>query len=1417
MNTIRLIVTRVFGLLLLLSVFSVQAVAAEVPVVDNATAHIKLPLSFVPNRGQFDDGIEFQAQGMGGELAFTPAGVTLSLPENRLHLRFDKANPAPEIAPADALPGVVNYLIGSDPARWQTAVPTYTGVDYRTLYTGIDLRFDGLEGTLKGTYTVAPGADPAQIGWWYEGAERLSLDGATGDLHIALSTGEPLIELAPVAWQDIDGQRVMVDVGYRLDGDSVRFDVGAYDPAYPLLLDPTLVYSTYFGSENYDFARDIAVDDTGIYLAGWTYSQDFPATKTIGISDNNNGFITKLTPDGSSVIFSTLVGGGDTDSVEGMTIDSSGNIYFVGNTWSEDFPMIASAQENSGGEMDAYAARLNANGAALTFATYIGGSAIDEAFDVALSSLNKIYITGRTYSSNFTTLNPYQVYLDSGDIYIAVYSADGALEYATFLGTTGMDRANTIAVDSQQNMIIAGVMNNRDFVTKLNPEGTQILYTTHVRTSPSYIDDLAVDADDNLYVVGGKNYDGFAAKLDSSGATLYDWLLQANGSDHFKAISVDEQGNAYITGSTTSTNFPLLRPFQLRQGFSDAFITKLNSTGNVVYSSLLGGTGYDEGKAVAVDDSNHIYIVGETESNNFPAVSALQQNRLNYYDTFAVKISQNGPEADVGITSGVDVNNAEYGQLVTFTIGAWNQGPDDATGVQVLDLLPDGLVFASAETTQGSYEAATGIWTIGTLPADADARLYLSAYVDVWNTGITNEARIIQSQPTDYFAGNNTTNATIYVLPIPVTADSTTTTTPTATITMTPTNLATATPTEGIASPTSPPAQCISGNINVNFAEFQSFGAVRFTVQNNNNVAVAITSFNIQWVQRGPGMMSLAGINLGGANLGDPSLTRIWRSNSSTEDANPPTSRQNDGQWLSSFTVNANSQVSLFLDFRGTTSTLSNAFGVTAEDFTGSTLTIGCFSVPMQPNRAPTPTWTPNNATNTPNPPTATATDNCVLSGLQVRFAGFYPFGVVRMTVDNQNSTAVTLTDFDLRWIQRAPDSIRLQRVTAGGSSPFDPNTTVIWQADAASDDQTPPTYGRGEGTWVENYTFPPGSWEQPIYLDFNGTTNNLYTAFGVIEQDFNGTTFAMGCSQVAMNVIPTPSDTPTTGAPVEPTSTINRPILIAPANQATLDTNTPLLTWEAVPGAQGYTLYIQTQNASGYWVSIVSPINEYRPNLLTDGEHRWRVQAIDSNQINGPWSDLWSFTVNTGVVEVPIPERPTNGSTTNDAQPTFGWSVRSALNQFEIQLDTVNPPQALYSVTGQKAYESPTPLLPDTYYWRVRSIDPVGNVSGWSAIQTVTIISADNAVPSQNVVETRTPTISWTDVTWATGYEIQVDNNATFASLEYSAEVGVESLSHEIQTPLPNGTYFWRVRAKRPDGTWGVWSVVDSFTINAG
>jgi hypothetical protein len=726
----------------------------------------KLPLSFVPNAGQTNPAVRFQVRGMGGTLFFTPKEVVLSLPtaspqtkrnERRnvldslpdsrrraeaepdavsppavVRLTFDGANPTPEIAGAERLPGIANYLIGNDPAKWRTNVPTYAGVVYKGLYPGVDLRYDGTEGQMKGTYTVAPGADPTRIRWRYSGADSVRVDEATGDLHITPrgNPGSTLVERAPVAWQTIADRRVSVPVTYAVAPDgAIAFSIGSYDPAALLTLDPTLAYSTYLGGSDNDWGYGIAVDEQGnAYVTGQTYSTDFPTANAFqrSLAGSADTFVAKLTATGS-LAYSTYLGGSDYDWGQDITVDGQGNAYITGWTYSLDFPTANAFQRSYAGNTDAFVAKLGATGN-VVYSTYLGGSNGDEGQGIAVDGQGNAYITGWTGSADFPTTNAFQSnYAGSLDTFVAKLTATGLLAYSTYLGGSADDRGLGITVDGQGNAYITGLTSSADFpttnafqrsyagspdtfVAKLTATGG-LAYSAYLGGSGyDYGAGIAVDGQGNAYITGGTRstdfptanafqrslgggWDAFVAKLSATGLLAYSTYLGGSADDQGLGITVDGQGNAYITGWTGSADFPTTNAFQSNYagGYEDAFVAKLTATGSLAYSTYLGGSKGDEGQGITVDGQGNAYITGWTYSLDFPIANAFQRSYAGGYDTFVTKISPTD-----SIRGTVHDGNGAPLQGVAISDGRGHVIVTDSTGAYTLSGLTKGTYVLTA-------------------------------------------------------------------------------------------------------------------------------------------------------------------------------------------------------------------------------------------------------------------------------------------------------------------------------------------------------------------------------------------------------------------------------------------------------------------------------------------------------------------------------------------------------------------------------------------------------------------------------------------------------------------------------------------------------------------------------------------------
>ena len=631
-----------------------------------------LPLGFEPNQGQTDARVKFLSHGRGYALFLTADEAVLALYRSAkssdstatLHMKLQGANPATNVVAGGQLPSKSNYFIGSSPSKWRANIAHYAQVRYENIYPGVNLIYYGNQQQLEYDFTLAPGADPETIALSFEGLQRRSASPALrinseGDLLVAVGSGEVRLH-KPVAYQPAKGSRAgsagrdFVEAHYVFKGNStVGFEVASYDPSRALIIDPVLSYSTYLGGTADDAGYGIAVDGSGsIYVTGSTGSIDFPteAPEQTASGGSVDTFVAKVQAGGSALVYSTYLGGNAFDSGTGLSVDGSGDAYIVGYTSSINFPTTSGAAQTSygGGQSDAFLAKLSADGSALTYSTYLGGSDADYGRALAVDSSGDAFVTGDTQSADFPTASPLQAALaGNSDAFVTELDPTGSsLVYSTYLGGGGADVGEGIALDSSGNAYVAGYTFSTDFPT------------AHPIQSA---------------IAGG--VDAFIAKLNSAGSAFgYSTYFGGSGTDQALAIAVDSSGNAYITGNTTSANLPATAGAlsTTYQGNGDAFFAKLNAAGSsVLYSSYLGGVDSDSGIGIAVNSSGNIYLTGSTRSSNFPTASAFQTTfgggtcgTGSCFDAFVSQVDASG--GSLVYSSYLGGSSADYGYAITL-------------------------------------------------------------------------------------------------------------------------------------------------------------------------------------------------------------------------------------------------------------------------------------------------------------------------------------------------------------------------------------------------------------------------------------------------------------------------------------------------------------------------------------------------------------------------------------------------------------------------------------------------------------------------------------------------------------------------------------------------------------------------------
>jgi len=620
-----------------------------------------LPLSFEENRGQADAAVKYLGRAAGFSVAFREDGAEFLFAQraagrnssirakqdgqvenalsDRVRMKLLDANQSPEIEGTDRLPGTVNYFIGSDPAMWRSNVPTFAEVRYARVYPGTDLIYYSEQQRLEFDFRLSPGADPRRIRMQFEGARELRID-ASGNLTITMPGGA--VEYRkPIIYQTaIDGSKQLIRGSFALAAHNiVRFRVGAYDRSRPLVIDPILNYSTYFGS--YSGVNGVAVDAAGeAFVTGAAVA--LPATSGSFQAQNPNtsqlagsAYVAKFNSTGTALLYCTYVGGSEYSESMAIALDNSGDAFITGSADPADFPITPGAfdtsNKNGGGS---FVTELNSTGSALVYSAYLDGSNGAAAVAIALDTSGNAYVTGTTRSTDFPT-------------------------------TPGAFQQTGLASDSA-------------FVTKLNPTGSALVYSTYLHGSTGESGtSIAVDSTGSAYVGGftvssdfpvtsgafqtsfGGSGDGFLAKLNPAGSSLvYATYLGGsvvNGTTAINAVALDNSGNAYVTGNTNSNNFPITAgAFETQlYGHQDAFVAKFNSSGSaLVYSSLLGSS-FDaaddnNGAGIAVDSEGDALVVGTAWPSDFPITAGafetvnLAYNYSGEVGSFVTKFNPSG-------------------------------------------------------------------------------------------------------------------------------------------------------------------------------------------------------------------------------------------------------------------------------------------------------------------------------------------------------------------------------------------------------------------------------------------------------------------------------------------------------------------------------------------------------------------------------------------------------------------------------------------------------------------------------------------------------------------------------------------------------------------------------------------------------
>lgn len=775
-----------------------------------------IPFMFEKNIGQYEKKVGFLLKEKECIMFFRTSSIELyfdskinksekKYKKSMVEMVLENSNKNSLIIGKDRFRCNLNYLKGNSQENWISNIPIYEKIKYREIYKGIDLIFYENKRKLEYDFIVKPKGDVNCIKIKFNGGEYICLDD-NGNLCIKINNNTLKI-LKPKAYQYLDGSKSYINCNFIINDNTVGFEIDKYDKNKNIIIDPVLEYSTYLGGNGnlgseYTTGKSIAVDENQCaYITGETNATiKFPITdngyKKLMEDNLFDAYLIKIdtTKSGKdSLVYASYIGGDDGNEYGyGIKVCKNRYAYIVGQTSSNDFPIMKNPCKGyKSGAIDAFLVKIDTQALeakeSLLYSTYLGGEGNDYAYGVEIDSSELVYIVGTTTSKYFNITNQaYQTILqgEKDSFFIKLdtsKSGEAALLYGTYLGGNNKTGANSIALDSENNVYIVGETSstinfpitenayekiikgtNNSYIIKINPLFSgkdSLVYGSYIGGSSDDIaHSVAIDSNNYVYIVGHTtsidfpvtdtgyektiqgDLDAFFIKMDlTSGnekSLIYGTYIGGTitNSDLLRSIAysvvADERQCVYIVGSTTVLNFPVSDDAFQKDifGRNSAFFLKIDTTlsnkRSLIYGTYLGGSGSDIAYSMAIDKNKNAYITGQTTSlANFPLTDNAYNTTLLSGFGVAFLIKLNLKEiyfTNLILKEYACECSAKVGEKIYFKLKLKNYGPYNAENIVVTDEIHNAFDIISFKASSGEINKDQNIltWTIPDLLAE---------------------------------------------------------------------------------------------------------------------------------------------------------------------------------------------------------------------------------------------------------------------------------------------------------------------------------------------------------------------------------------------------------------------------------------------------------------------------------------------------------------------------------------------------------------------------------------------------------------------------------------------------------------------------------------------------------------------------